>query len=104
MKRLMIMVLVLGLTAGAASAQTAGSTPTRTTSVNSTGTYKAKKARKAKKAPSEVLNNRRIYHWQNGQRATPTGHEAAPTGGGYQSLKRGDAANRQRNDKKTPGY
>lgn len=98
MKRLMIMVLALGLTAGAASAQSSGSNSSRTTSMSSTGTYKAKKGKKAKKAPSEVLNNRRIYPWQNGQRATPTGHEAAPTSGGYQSLKRGDAANRQQDN------
>lgn len=94
----MILVLALGLTAGAASAQSSGSNSSRTTTMSSTGTYKAKMARKDKKeikAPSAVLHNRKIYHWQNGQRATPTGHEAAPTGGGYQSLKRSDAANRQ---------
>lgn len=98
MKRLMIMVVAFGLAAGAASAQSSGGQSSRTTSMSSTGTYKAKKGKKVKKAPSEVLNNRRVYHWETGQRATPTGHEAAPTSGGYQSLKRGSAANRQRDD------
>ena len=98
MKRLMIMVLVMGLTAGAASAQSAGNKSSRTTRMSSTGTYKAKMPRKDKKeikAPSAVLNNRKIYHWQNGQRSTPTGREAAPTGGSYQSLKRSSAATLQ---------
>ena len=94
----MIVGLVLGLSAGATSAQTTGSNSSRTTSMSSTGTYKAKKPKKEKKLPSEALNNRKIYHWQSGQRATPTGEEATPTNGGYQSIKRGAVANRQREE------
>lgn len=38
---------------------------------------------------SKVLkNNRRIYHWKNGQRSTPTGHEATGVGSGYSALKK----------------
>lgn len=98
MKRLMFVVLTLGLMAGAASAQTTGSNSSRSTSMSSTGTYKVKKSKKAKKLPSEVLNNRRIYHWESGQRATPTGEEATPTNGGYQSLKKGANATRQKEE------
>ena len=35
-----------------------------------------------------LTNNRRIYHWKDGQRATPTGHEATGTGSGYSALKK----------------
>ncbi len=37
-------------------------------------------------AAKNNLNNRRIYHWKDGQRATPTGHEATGVGGGYSAL------------------
>lgn len=33
-----------------------------------------------------IGNNRLILHWSNGQRATPTGHQAAAMGGGYAAL------------------
>lgn len=86
MKRLILSAIALVFMAGAASAQTSGSNSSRSTSVSSTT---AKKNKKDKKAPSEVFNNRKIYNWQTGQRATPTGYEATPTnGGGYVSLKR----------------
>ena len=40
------------------------------------------------KKPSEKLNNRKIYHFDNGQRSTPTGAEAtgSATGGGFAAL------------------
>jgi hypothetical protein len=98
MKRMILTVLAIGLVAGAASAQSSSGQSSRSTSVSSTGTYKAKKGKKAKKAPSEVLNNRRTYHWKNGQRATPTGHEAAPLNGSYQSLKKDTAAVKQKEE------
>jgi hypothetical protein len=98
MKRLTIVVLTLGLTAGAASAQTTSGNSSRTTSMSSTGTYNAKKSKKEKKLPSETLNNRKVYHWENGQRATPTGQEATPTNGGYQALKKGANATRKKEE------
>jgi hypothetical protein len=98
MKRMIMTVLAIGLVAGAASAQSSSGQSSRSTSVSSTGTYKAKKGKKAKKAPSEVLNNRKTYNWKNGQRATPTGHEAAPLNGSYQSLKKDTAAVKQKEE------
>lgn len=87
MKRVILATMVfLGMSA-AASAQTATGKASRTTSTASSSTKaKAKKAVK----PSDTLNNRRIYHFKNGQRATPTGHEATPSsiGGGYAALGR----------------
>jgi Ni/Co efflux regulator RcnB len=98
MKRLILSVLAIGLVAGAATAQSSSGQSSRSTSISSTGTYKAKKGKKAKKAPSETLNNRKTYHWKNGQRATPTGHEAAPLNGSYQSLKKDTAAIKQKEE------
>ena len=92
MKRLIMVVLATGLVAASASAQSGGGQSSRSTSISSTGTYKAKKGKKTRKAPSETLNNRKIYKWENGQRATPTGHEASPLNGSYQSLKKDTAA------------
>lgn len=88
MKRWISLVLVLGVTAGAASAQTSGRTSSRSTSVSSTGSYNAKEDKNLTVSPSAVLDNRKNYHWKNGQTSTPTGYEAAPTSGGYQSLNR----------------
>ena len=43
----------------------------------------------ADSAKRKVLtNNRRIFHWKDGQRATPTGHEATGVGAGYSALKK----------------
>ena len=78
-------VLVMGLLAGVAEAQTSGSQSARSTSVSSPGSSKHKKSGKAKIAPSERLDYRKDYHWKDGQKATPSGHEAAPTNGSYQS-------------------
>jgi hypothetical protein len=98
MKRLIITVLTVGLTAGAVSAQSDSSHSSRTTTLSSTGNYKAKKSKKTIKTPSVALNHTKIYSWEDGQAATPTGHEAAPTNGGYQSLKRKPAAVKQREE------
>src|SRR6478672_4986169 len=74
-------VLVAGLAAGA-SAQTHKSTAPATKARKDTVTPKVLKG----KQPSQVLNNRKIYHFQDGQRSTPTGHEATPVNGGYAAL------------------
>ncbi len=38
---------------------------------------------------SANLSNRKIYHWKDGQRATPTGHNATPSNGSqYSALKK----------------
>lgn len=45
--------------------------------LNSTSSYQAKKnVVRLSNMQRAALNNRKIYHWKNGQRATPTGHEA----------------------------
>ena len=99
MKRLILSVLLIGVITGAASAQTGSSgQSSRSTSVSSSGTAKAKKGKKLKKSPSEVLNNRKNYNWKDGQQATPTGHEAAPTNGGYQSNKKDTATRKQKEE------
>ena len=95
MKRVILSAFALVFMAGVAAAQTSGSHSSRSTSVSSTT---AKKTKKETKAPSEVLNNRKIYNWESGQRATPTGHEATPTnGGGYASLRKETPANKPKN-------
>lgn len=82
MKRVILSTIMLvGLTAFAA-AQTSGNSSKNTGAVSNSS--KNKNAKKAK--PSERLNNRKIYHFKNGQRSTPTGNEATPVGGGYSAL------------------
>jgi hypothetical protein len=79
MKRMILSaILFLGLTTFAA-AQSSGST----------GSGSGGGASKTKgKKPSEKLDNRKIYHFKNGQRSTPTGAEAtgSGTGGGFAAL------------------
>lgn len=83
MKRVIFSAFLLFGTAVFASAQTATGNSSTTTGVASSTSAK-KKSKKAR--PSEVLNNRKIYHFKNGQRSTPTGNEATPVGGGYSAL------------------
>jgi hypothetical protein len=35
----------------------------------------------------KVINQRNVKHWSDGQRATPTGHQATGVGSGYSALK-----------------
>ena len=73
-------VMLLGI-AAFASAQSSGSSGT-----GSGASGSAPKQTKRTK-PSEKLNNRKIYHFRNGQRSTPTGAEATPSSsGGYAAL------------------
>lgn len=76
-------VFIVGAVAFA-SAQSSGSTGAATGSANGTSAPKSAKSKK----PSDKLNNRRIYHFNNGQRSTPTGAEAtsSSTGGGFAAI------------------
>jgi hypothetical protein len=89
MKRVILATMILLGISAAASAQTATGNASKTKgAASSTKKATTKKAVK----PSDTLNNRKIYHFKNGQRATPTGHEATPSsiGGGYAALGRND--------------
>lgn len=74
-------MLLAGLAAGA-SAQTHKNSAAAAKAKKDTVTPKALKG----KQPSQVLNNRKIYHFKDGQRSTPTGNEATPVNGGYAAL------------------
>ena len=98
MKRMIFSAAILLMVAGGVQAQT---TEKKVAQKQTTSTHKAKKATakkstKAKKtkgvkATSDKLNDRRIYKADNGQAATPTGHQATGTGGGYAALKKDTA-------------
>jgi len=99
MKRLIISAAVMLLLAGGVQAQTTEKKVTqKQTTAHKAKATKATTKKSTKSAPvkrvkvtSEALNERRIYKASNGQRATPTGHEATPTSGGYASLKKDTA-------------
>ena len=95
MKRWIITAAVTLLLAGSVQAQTSEkkATQKQATTTNKTKAPKAKGAKnqRAVKVTSPQLNERRMYKADNGQRATPTGHEATPTSGGYASLKKDTA-------------
>jgi hypothetical protein len=84
MKRVILSTMLLIGVATFAAAQSSGSTGSATGSGASTSAPKSAKSKK----PSDKLNNRKIYHFNNGQRSTPTGAEATPSnsGGGYAAL------------------
>ena len=95
MKRILLSTAILIGTGSMASAQTSGGQSGNSPSVSSS-TVKPKKGKKAtaKKAAPDSLDNRKTYQWKDGQRATPTGHEATGTGSGYAALKK-DTASRK---------
>ncbi len=87
MKRVLLSIIVLFGITTIASAQT--------TKNNNASKAKTVRGREAKKHPTNVsadtvtLTNRKIYHWSDGQRATPTGEEATSSNGsGYATLKK----------------
>jgi hypothetical protein len=84
MKRVILSLFIIGGITLTASAQSSGSSGSATGSGTSTSAPKSAKTKK----PSEKLNNRKIYHFNNGQRSTPTGAEATPssTGGGFAAI------------------
>jgi hypothetical protein len=82
MKRILIATLILTGASLAAGAQTSGSNSSNSPSVSSSTAQPGN----GKLTASDTLNNRKIYKWKDGQRATPTGHEATGTNGGYAAL------------------
>ena len=90
MKRLILCsIIAFGLT-GWVNAQTSSgssSTSSSGTMQSSDNGQVAKKNKKGTKKNTQ-LNNRKIYKGKNGQRATPTGHEATGTNSGYSAIGR----------------
>jgi hypothetical protein len=85
-------IFFLGITSIATAQTSTGNSSTTTGAVSSTShNAKSKKSKK----PSERLNNRRTYHFKNGQRSTPTGNEATGVGGGFAALGKNDASAQQ---------
>ena len=76
MKRILIATAVLMGFGCAANAQTSGSSAPNAPTVSPTQT----KGKKGKKVEPTDMNQRKTYHWKDGQRATPTGHEATGLG------------------------
>jgi hypothetical protein len=101
MKRMVIPAAVLLLIAGGATAQSTGGNSSGSTGQSSSTTRTtSKKDKKAKKANTVDLNDRKMYKGKDGQRATPTGHEATGTNSeSYQSLKK-DSTNAKQSAKK----
>lgn len=95
MKRLMLTIIVTAGIAGAASAQTTGSNSSVTTpAVSSRGSATVAPNGNSRSLKYSKLNQREIYHWNSGQRATPTGEQATSVNGGYAALEQNnDAAN-----------
>jgi hypothetical protein len=86
MKRWIITAAAVVCFASFSSAQSSGSTGSGTAGGQSRGAQT--KNKKGTKKPSEVLDNRKVYRWKNGQRATPTGQEATSINGGYSAIKK----------------
>jgi hypothetical protein len=102
MKKIILSTIFCVAIAGFASAQTLKSKSSKTTTYTSTTSHKAKKqSRKKSSARIDTTNNtatipdNRKEYMKDGQLATRTGHEAAPTNGEqFQSIK--DSANKKR--------
>ena len=93
-------MILIGVSQGV-HAQTSGSNPSNSPSVSSsTAQSKNSKGTKSKAAASDTLNDRNMYNWKDGQRATPTGHEATGTNGGYAALGRDSALATRRDSTK----
>jgi hypothetical protein len=95
MKRVILSaILLFGITT-LISAQTKNSKQSSKTmksvTIKSAKNKKTAKAPKAK-ADTVTLSNRKIYHWSNGQRSTPTGQDATSSNGSsYSALKKDTA-------------
>ncbi|MGN6164878.1 MAG: hypothetical protein ACTHOF_10090 [Flavisolibacter sp.] len=102
MKRVIVSVLIVfGITATAAAQTTQKKTSKTKTTISSQTSHQAKaktdttaittKA-SASKISTPKLSNRKIYHWTNGQRSTPTGEAATSSNGNsYAALKKDTA-------------
>lgn len=96
MKRIIFSTAILLCICSIAEAQTTGSNSSNSTGVSSsTKNGKSSKSNTGKKTAGDTLNNRKIYNWKDGQRATPTGHEATGTNGGYAALNNDSATTRR---------
>lgn len=99
MKRMIFTSLFITGIILAANAQSSGSNSSKnTTATSNTGSAKThNKSRKKISAPTDTINNRVNYQWKNGQKATPTGHDATSTNGdGYASMKKDTAKPRKK--------
>ncbi|MEO6070421.1 MAG: hypothetical protein ABIN57_11130 [Chitinophagaceae bacterium] len=98
MKQL-LMGLILILLVGSASAQTKAKKPSKTKTKHTTtktvkkGTTNQKQAVTAK--PDAPLDPRKIYHWKDGQRSTPSGHVATSVNGDNAAIKKDTATKKQ---------
>ena len=90
MKRVILSAAVVLLVSGGAMAQSTGGNSSGSAGQSSSTTRSAAtKGKKGKKAQTVDLNDRKIYKGKDGQRATPTGHEATGTNTeSFQSLKK----------------
>ncbi|MDQ6608692.1 MAG: hypothetical protein M3Y85_02605 [Bacteroidota bacterium] len=95
MKQIILTTALFLALAGTVSAQTTKTVTAKKTSTSSSK-QKKEKATKSKKnkivnrsrqKANDTANQRRIYHYANGQRSTPTGRDATPSNGGYAALK-----------------
>lgn len=102
MKRVILSVLIVfGITATAAAQTTQKKSSKTKTTISSQTSHQAKAktdttANVAKTRASKIskpkLNNRKIYHWSNGQRSTPTGEAATSSNGNsYAAIKKDTA-------------
>ena len=90
MKRILLATVITIGISHIAAAQTSGNSATNGPSVSSSrATTKTGKSKKSQ--TSDSLNNRKMYNWKDGQRATPTGHEATGTGGSAAPLPKDSA-------------
>ncbi|RYZ20260.1 MAG: hypothetical protein EOO16_17275 [Chitinophagaceae bacterium] len=110
MKRLIWIAGILLCSAAGVDAQSsgAGSGSRNTAAVSATGnrgalhTTKKKKVVRNKKGQKKVvtqtvpLQEEKIYHWKNGQRATPTGNEATSVNGQGYTTRPKDSLRRDR--------
>lgn len=103
MKKIFFSVIFCFTMAGFASAQTSKSKSSKTTTYTSTTSHKAKKPTRKKAGTARIdatpnsttVPDNRTEYMKDGQLATRTGHEAAPTKGQqFHSLK--DSANKKR--------
>lgn len=103
MKKSILSIILFTTIAGFATAQTTKNKNSKTTSYTSTTSHKAKKPvrKKVNRARIETTDNsatipdNRKEYMKDGQLATRTGHEAAPTNGEqFQGLK--DTANKKK--------
>ena len=97
MKRIILPAALLMFAASHASAQRVNRAPNsvntnapRATALSAGGDSTASKAASSAPAPTrlDLMDNTKIINWPDGQRATPTGHEATSINGGYASLGR----------------